>query len=46
MDMDLYITKHRVMQDYLRQLTNLVNGTIDKANAPLLQSLLIKQRVY
>ena len=42
MDMDLYITKHRVMQDYLRQLTNLVNGTIDKANAPLIAELINK----
>ena len=42
MDMDLYVTKHRVIQDYLSQLTNLVNGTIDKANAPLIAELINK----
>ena len=42
MDMDLYITKHRVIQDYLRQLTDLVNGTIEKTNAPLIAELINK----
>ena len=42
MDMELYVTKHRVIQDYLNQLTELVNGTIDKANAPLIAELINK----
>jgi len=42
MDMDLYITKHRVIQDYLRQLTDLVNGTIEKTKAPLIAELINK----
>ena len=42
MDMDLYVTKHRVIQDYLRRLTDLVNGTIDKANAPSIAELINK----
>lgn len=42
MDMELYVTKHRVMQDYLNQLTELVNGTIEKANAPLISELINK----
>ena len=42
MDMELYVTKHRVIQDYLEQLTELVNGTINKTNAPLIAELINK----
>jgi hypothetical protein len=42
MNMDLYITKHRIIQDYLHQLTTLINGTLDRANATLIAELINK----
>ena len=39
MNMDLYITKHRIIQDYLHQLTTLINGTLDRTNATLIAEL-------
>ena len=42
MNMDLYITKHRIIQDYLHQLTTLINGTLDRTNATLIAELINK----
>ena len=42
MNMDLYITKHRIIQDYLHQLTTLINGTLDRTNATLSAELINK----
>lgn len=42
MNMDLYITKHRIIQDYLHQLTTLINGTLDRTNATLIAALINK----
>ena len=45
MNMDLYITKHRIIQDYLHQLTTLINGTLDRTNATLIAELINKTTV-
>ena len=42
MNMDLYITKHRIIQDYLHQLTTLINGALDRTNATLIAELINK----
>ena len=42
MNMDLYITKERLIQDCLHQLTTLINGTLDRTNATLIAELINK----
>ncbi|MGP1587993.1 MAG: hemerythrin domain-containing protein [Treponemataceae bacterium] len=42
MDMELYITKHRVIQDYLKKITELANSSISRPEAQLISEMINK----